>query len=389
MISAPDFGFKLLNLYPCMHRRALIGATLAGLIPACATPAIEPGMRTRRFAFVSNGKRLVGFLDMPTHRAARAMIVIAHGYGQTDVAGRTSYYDLRSRFTALGIATVIWDKPGCGESEGVFDANQTVASSAQEVRDAVRGLRERGAPGARKIGIWGISRAGWIAPLAIARDRRIAFWISVSGTDDKESFGYLLENNLRIEGRGEAEIAALVSEWRRGFEITRSGGTFADYLAATKNLRRDSFMAYLGSETSEAEFLSYQPQVSSAPVDPETGLQIYVPGFAETLSSLNIPVLALFGEKDTSVDWRSTAALYQRTIGANPRARLTVRTFADGNHNLQQAATGGLREMIEMRERRASVGYSEAMEDWLRTEVLHESRHGSAPSRRTMRSSRA
>lgn len=353
-----------------MNRRAIICATLAGLIPACATPATETGMRTSRFAFVSNGKRLVGFLDSPRQRAARAMIVIVHGYGQTDVAGRTSYRDLRSRFTALGIATAIWDKPGCGESEGTFDANQSVASSAQEVLDAVRALRESGARGAHSIGIWGISRAGWIAPLAIALDQGIGFWISVSGTDDKESFGYLLENNLRIEGRGEAEIAALVSEWRRGFEITRTGGRFAEYLAATENLRRDPFMAYLGFETSEAQYLGYQAQVSNAPVDPETGLQIYVPRFAETLSSLNIPVLALFGEKDTSVDWRSTASLYRRTIGANPLARLTVRTFADGNHNLQQAATGGLREMIEMRERHPSVGYFEVMENWLRTEVL-------------------
>ena len=35
-------------------------------------------------------------------------------------------------------------------------------------------------------------------------------------------------------------------------------------------------------------------------------------------------------------------------------------------HNLQQACTGGLREMLEVSEHRASAGYYQAMEDWLR-----------------------
>jgi uncharacterized protein len=201
-------------------------------------------MTTQRFEFVSNGNQLSGFVDVPAG-AARAMTVIIHGYGKTDVAGRTSYYDLRSRFTQLGISTLIWDKPGCGESKGTFDADQPVESIAREVLDAIRHARESKLPGSQKVGLWGISRAGWIAPLAITQDPKIAFWISVSGTDDEENFPYLLESNLRIEGRTEAEIKLLLGEWRHGFEITSRGGAFEDYLAATETLRRDPFMVFL------------------------------------------------------------------------------------------------------------------------------------------------
>ena len=49
---------------------------------------------------------------------------------------------------------------------------------------------------------------------------------------------------------------------------------------------------------------------------------------------------------------------------------LTIRTFPDGNHNLQQARTGGLREMLTTSEHRTSDGYYEAMADWLRRKVL-------------------
>jgi alpha-beta hydrolase superfamily lysophospholipase len=331
-------------------------------------------MTTQRFEFVSNANRLSGFVDVPAGGAARAMIVIIHGYGKTDVAGRTSYYDLRSRFTQLGISTLIWDKPGCGESKGTFDADQPVESSAREVLDAIRHARESKLAGSQKVGLWGISRAGWIAPLAITQDPQIAFWISVSGTDDEENFPYLLESNLRIEGRTEAEIKLLLGEWRHGFEIMSRGGTFEDYLAATQTLRRDPFMVFLsgGKDEDEAAFLAEQKHFLSGTfqVDEATGLMIYVPHFQHMLARVNVPVLAIFGEKDRNVNWRNTLRLYSKTIGKNPNASLAIRTFPDGNHNLQQARTGGLREMLQMSEHRASAGYYETMVDWLRTKAL-------------------
>jgi len=342
--------------------------------PPAASPPAAP-THTARFDFTSNGNRLSGLFDTPASEEVRGLIVIIHGYGETDVTGRTSYLDLRRRFNALGVSTLIWDKPGNGQSEGMFDPDQPVASSAQEVLDAIAAARARNMPGSHRVGLWGISRAGWIAPLAIQQDPEIAFWISVSGTDEKENFPYLLASNLRIEGRNEAQIARLVEEWRRGFEIMRSGGSFSDYMAATENLRGDPFMRYLngGREDSEADFRAYQQQFLSGAfeVDEASGLMIYVPGFAQTLARVDIPVLAIFGERDRNVDWRASADLYRRTIGANPRAALTIRTFPDANHNIHRAETGGLRELIEMPERVPADGYFETMETWLEREALN------------------
>ncbi len=134
------------------HSVALAAALfLFTTFTSAATHQASAGtMTTQRFEFVSNRNRLSGFVDVPAGGAARAMIVIIHGYGKTDIAGRTSYYDLRSRFTQLGISTLIWDKPGCGESKGAFDADQPVQSSAKEVLDAIRHARESKLPGVTK-----------------------------------------------------------------------------------------------------------------------------------------------------------------------------------------------------------------------------------------------
>jgi pimeloyl-ACP methyl ester carboxylesterase len=334
-------------------------------------------MKTDPFEFVADGNVLRGVIDLPAGRAPRAVLLFVHGYGRTDVVAQNWYFDLRSRFTDLGLATVVWDKPGCGRSEGTFDIDQPVASSAREVAAAIRQVREKTLPGVPKIGLWGLSRAGWIAPLAMAQDPGIGFWISVSGTDDQENFPYFIESNFRIEGRSEAQIRQLMSEWRRGFELTSRSGTFEAYLDATKTLRHDPFMLLLtGSpDRSKAEFLEEQGRFSSGAftVDERSGLMIYVPGFRDLLGRLDVPVLALFGEKDGNVDWRKTRALYTETIGRNTKARLTVKTFPDGNHNLHQSRTGGYREMLELLKSppmKMSEGYYEAILEWLRTEVL-------------------
>jgi len=46
--------------------------------------------------------------------------------------------------------------------------------------------------------------------------------------------------------------------------------------------------------------------------------------------------MAIFGEKDTNVDWRKTVALYRETTGSAVGADLTIRTFPDGNHGIMQ-----------------------------------------------------
>ena len=141
---------------------------------------------------------------------------------------------------------------------------------------------------------------------------------------------------------------------------------------ATKTLRHDPFMLFLtGSpDQSKTQFLEDQRRFRSGEfkVDAQTGLMIYVPGFRDLLSRLNIPVLALFGEKDRNVDWRKTRTLYTETIGRNPKARLTVKTFPDGNHNIHQSRTGGYREMLEILKSptmKMSEGYYQTILEWL------------------------
>jgi len=323
-------------------------------------------MRTDTLTFSFEGKRYSGLVDMPEQKAAAGMIVIVPGSGKTDIVAGQWFYSLRSHFTEQGFSCLVWDKAGCGKSEGVFDYNQTVQNSASEVIAAIAEAKARNISGSEKVGLWGTSRAGWICPLVIAQSP-IAFWISVSGTDDKENFGYLLEKNFLIEGRSASETEMLVNEWRRGIEIASTGGPIEENLQATEHLRKDSFYIYVtnNSVPTKDGYVQWQEKFRTGEnvVDEKTGLLIYVPEFDKILSKVNCPVLALFGEKDSQIDWQKTRDLYNRTIGENPNASLTIKTFPDCNHNILKCKTGGYRE--ELTSIQSCDGYYEMMSLWL------------------------
>lgn len=106
-------------------------------------------------------------------------------------------------------------------------------------------------------------------------------------------------------------------------------------------------------------------------MDPSTGLIIYIENFAGQSSSLNVPVLALFGEKDLTIDWQSTRSFYEQTIGRNPNASLSIKTFPDGNHNLHQSETGGYNETLEiLKDPKTVDGYYDTVMTWLENHVL-------------------
>jgi alpha/beta superfamily hydrolase len=331
---------------------------------------------TQDFEFISGNKTLSRIIDQPINDRAQAIIIFVHGSGNTNIRKENRYLDLRSRFVPLGITCVTWDKPGQGRSEGVFDDNQPLEESAREVLDAIAWLRTEKIAGWEKIGIWATSRGGWVAPIALFQDDSIKFWISVSGVSAEDNKHYLTKSNLPLEGRTQEETEMLMQEWKRGRQIFIQGGSYESYLAATENLRQDTAVFYFAGDLTgtkdafEAEQKAYVGAKERYEFNDDLSV-IRVPNFAEKLSELDINVLALFGEKDTNVNWRNAQALYTSTIGRNPNATLTMHTFPNCNHSMSVSATGSVRE-VEGTPLNAGLkceGYYETQIEWLRKYV--------------------
>lgn len=332
-------------------------------------------MKTDTFNFQFEGKKYSGLIDYPDNEPPKGIVILVPGHDRTNINDKSwyayTYFDsLRTSFTKVGLACVLWDKAGCGKSEGEYDQNQTVQNSAQEILAAINELKQRSISGASKIGLWGISRGGYICPLVIQQYPAIAFWISVSGTDGNDSFVYLLESHLRSAGKSEAEIKLLIDEKKLMTKIFYTGGSYASYLNSTQNVRKDTLFIKTFN-LGWADSLSYTKEQESfiqskeiVEFDSITNLVVMVPDFSSVLNTVHCPTLAIFGEKDYIVDWKKTKNLYESTLRKNLNTKLVVKTFKDANHAIFKCKTGAYNENLEKWE--WADNYFETMRVWLK-----------------------
>ncbi len=87
---------------------------------------------------------------------------------------------LARHFARAGFACLSWDKPGVGKSTGDY-MTQTLRDRADEALAAVRYVRGRKEIRGDRIGLWGHSQGGMVAPLAASLSDDVAFVIDVAG----------------------------------------------------------------------------------------------------------------------------------------------------------------------------------------------------------------
>jgi len=134
----------------------------------------------RRIEFAgSDGTRLAGTLTPPPGTAQFPAVVAVHaaGGGTRDAP---LHRHLASFLPSLGVATFSYDRRGEGASDGRPGA--PLAVLAGDARAALSALARQ--PGVRpsRIGLWGHSQGGWIAPMAAAGNDMAAFLIVVAGS---------------------------------------------------------------------------------------------------------------------------------------------------------------------------------------------------------------
>ena len=325
------------------------------------------------FEFEFEGLTLNGLLNLPKDQEPKGIVLILHGSGKTNAVEGSWKGDIRKTIVESGYATYMWDKMGCGKSGGTFDYNQSVFNSAEEAIAAINALKKKNIPGSEEIGLYGGSRGSWVNPIVINQYDGIKFWITVSGVDDKENWGYLFQQNLRIGGMPEDSVQLLHEQWIEGTRIFHSGGSYEEYLSATTAFRSNPFRLRFNGETigeldeaaEREKYYSGQKAFMKEKLDEETGLLIVIDDFDEILSKVKIPVLALFGEKDMNVDWKKTKAYYEKTI--TPNANLTTKSFPNCNHDMIQCETGGFYEFDDndLPIKRCD-GFLDVIKEWLK-----------------------
>ena len=164
---------------------------------------------------------LSGSLLIPPIKGRHPAVVLIHG---SSTPSRNDFRFYGDRFVRRGIAALIYDKRAGADLSGASRVD--LRDLAADALAAVELLKKRDDIDARQIGLWGHSEGGWVAPIAAAQSKDVAFVISFSGpgVTYAEVNKYADATRLRARGFSEADISEATEALARVDEYARHGG---------------------------------------------------------------------------------------------------------------------------------------------------------------------
>ncbi len=308
---------------------------LVMLLTSCVAPATPPSFGdVEEITFQSGPYKVVGDLRLPAGSGPFPVVLFVHGDGPVDRTGVMGLYlPIMESMLQTGFATFAWDKPGTGESTPKVSGPNLRHKRAQILLDAVELMKTRPDIDPTKIGVWGVSQAGYVIPIALTQTKDIAFVICVScpGESGHDQMTYQVTAFGLCEDIPEEKLAER-DRLLKDLDQNRSFETYAGYLAYRKNM---------------ADLAALVPvSLDNWPVTPEeTWLAnpIENEGVWNPVSAIrqvNIPVLAIYGDKDRQGDPLQGAYAYRKALNeaGNPKSRVEV--FPNAEHGIFTSKTG-------------------------------------------------
>lgn len=296
-----------------------------------ADPAGSSPPSSEEFRFRSDGFDLVGTLDLPPGDGPHNALVMVHSSGAQTRDSTPGSGLVKKRFLNAGYAVLSWDKPGSGESTGEFDNEFANTQRAVIVADAVASLREHPAITPDRIGLWGLSEAGWVMPTALTMMEDIAFMIVVSGggEDSIEQMTFQWTERARCAGASERELALMDQHGAPALKAT----TYAEHRTAMEQLLSiPDLSRYVGVTIELAQEQDWVPW----PRD--------IDAFFDPMSVVEqttMPVLAIFGEHDIQVDPIQGADAYRAALDRAGNTQSRVVVIPGVGHTLTPAQKSG------------------------------------------------
>ncbi len=297
--------------------------------------------------FLNEDIRLVGELYLPTNPGPHPTVIFTHGSGG---AGRdNSRYQLEATYFAeQGIASLVFDKRGYGESGGDW----RVASFEDLASDAVAAvdyLKSRNDIDVSRLGLRGASQSGWILPLAAIKsaDVRYLILISPAGMTPYDQILYDVRTDVEDAGFSPRDAEQALTVIESGLAYSRTLENWDRHEDVLRNFEGKEWLS-----------------IASGPPVPDHWMWTWIRPLLDfdsvpIAASLDIPVLVILGEDDREAASQVAGFRFEKAFHDSESKRL-VRYFPNASHSLR--TTVDLPEEV----RPPLVdGYLETMRDWI------------------------
>jgi hypothetical protein len=160
---------------------------------ACANETgVQSGFEEHRVEFYNHDVKLSGSLLLPRSEVPGPAVVFVHGAGRQT---REPYREAGEYFESQGIAALIYDKRGVGESGGTYESHRPYENLANDALSAIAFLKQRREIAPAQIGIWGLSQGTEISAAAASRSEDIQFVVGV-GAEVADGMMFYYRDNL-------------------------------------------------------------------------------------------------------------------------------------------------------------------------------------------------
>ena len=331
------------------------------------------------FANTEADVRLAGTLTLPHTQDPHPAVVLISGSGPQDrdetIFGHKPFLVLADHLTRNGIAVLRYDDRGVASSTGNFGI-ATLSDFADDARAALNFLRSRSDIDAKRIGLLGHSSGGITGPMAALREPGKVAYLVLLAAPAMPGEQVLYQQDAAQAHAAGVDEAAIERSRKRKEEIFSVIKTEPDLASAAVKLKRTMRAMDLTPEERaeiDAEGVDIDALIASQIRQLNTrwyrSFLSYDP--AGALERLEVPVLALIGERDLQVLASEHLHRIEAALKRGPCPRHVVREMPKLNHLFQTAETGLPSEYAQIEETFAPAAL-QFISDWIRSEVGFE-----------------
>jgi dienelactone hydrolase len=316
------------------------GAPAASAEPA---PAAAVSSATRDVYFPSDDIQLSSRLYAPPGSASYPVVVMVAGSGPESVMGIAETQAIARAFARAGIGVLAYDKRGTGKSGGAFTGSDFRALG----RDAAAAIRfARQLPGVRRVGVWGISQAGWVIPYALQENPGAAFAILVSpgGINPHEQVTYFLHLQMRAAGLSEADADKADRMHRATVAYYATGRGYRAAQATIDRYREQPWFRtvvthpYWDDMTGVGMLLTPAQLAAAVAKHPDNFEMVRSASsftdYAPLYARIRVPTLLVYGSADQLVPGARSRAVIEPAL-RRAQTPFDVRIFDGADHNIQ------------------------------------------------------
>jgi dienelactone hydrolase len=314
--------------------------------------------KEERITFKNGDVTLAGTLILPAREGRYPVVIVTPGdYG----TNRDQLRMWAHNFTSQNFGALIFDARGGGESAGQVNSS-SFSELANDVVAGVQVLKARADINPKQIGLFGFSNSCFIISLAASRSQDVAFLVMQSfvGVTGAEQETFRTETQLRVDGFPDTDIKKASDFMRLKYEVARTGKGWPELQSIIEKARGEAWLGYTAPPNNlERLQQTYQAIMTYDPIP--------------ALEKLHIPILAMWGSKDTFLPVARTVPRFKGAMAKAGNKHYVIEIYRNGSHSLLVTNDGS--PSSGGKETNFMPGLWKMEIDWLRKQLSVQNRH--------------